>query len=115
MSSQGSTSRAGLILRGRNRKMIKMLAERAKKYDLALTGDRWAYGSILGTESWEDYASLSTRAMQLETTTNIDERLERIELHMERSEWLLEKILQSLREGQHATARATREDQRDGD
>lgn len=65
--------------RARNRKMIDVLRRQGGKYDDALTGRRFASFSLIGTNDWEDYASLSIRGMLLESTTDIEERLETIE------------------------------------
>lgn len=65
--------------RARNRNMINNLRQRAGKYDDALSGLRFANFSLIGTDDWEDYASLSIRGMLLESTTDMEERLERIE------------------------------------
>jgi hypothetical protein len=59
--------------------MIDDLRRRGGKYDDALNGRRFASFSLIGTEDWEDYASLSIRGMLLESATDIEERLERIE------------------------------------
>lgn len=65
--------------RARNRRMIEELRQTAGKYDDALTGRRFALLSLIGTEDWEDYASLAIRGMLLESTTDVEERLESIE------------------------------------
>lgn len=65
--------------RARNRRMIGELSKPGSKYQAVIGGDRWASVSIIGTSDWEDYASLSIAAMQLETSTDLDEPLERIE------------------------------------
>lgn len=59
--------------------MIGELSKPGSKYQAVIGGDRWASVSIIGTSDWEDYASLSIAAMQLETSTDLDEPLERIE------------------------------------
>jgi hypothetical protein len=76
--------------------MIDALKE-SRKYRLALSGERLASFSIIGTDDWEDYASLAFDAMALETTLDIDTRLERLtdtvarlERHMARVVELLE-------------------------
>ncbi len=62
------------------------------------SGERLANFSFMGTEDWEDFASLSFTAMQLETISDLDHRVEglehsllRIEGHLVRIAHLLER------------------------
>lgn len=50
----------------------------AKKYRRAIFDGEFATFSIIGTEDWEDYASLSIDALQLLTLAQINENLEAI-------------------------------------
>ena len=50
----------------------------AKKYRRAIFDSEFATFSIIGTEDWEDYASLSIDALQLLTLAQINENLEAI-------------------------------------
>lgn len=81
--------------------MIDALTERAAKYRKALAGERLAVFSIMGTEDWEDFASLSFLAMQVETITDLDRRVENLEQTMLRIESHLERIASAVthREG----------------
>lgn len=79
MSAASGSGGSSQWRRARNRRMISELVNLGGKYQGAILGDRWASFSIIGTSDWEDYASLSIAAMQLETSTDLDERLERIE------------------------------------
>jgi len=49
-----------------------------KKYKRAISGGEFAAFSIIGTNDWEDYASLSIDALQLLTLAQINENLEAI-------------------------------------
>lgn len=85
--------------RGRSYRMVDELAK-TRKYSLPLSGERFAFFSFWGTEDWEDYASLALTAMQLETSLDLDHRVERlgervagIEKHLARIVELLEERL----------------------
>ena len=65
--------------RERNLRMTELLRSVAPKYYDSLNGLRWATFSVVGTSDWEDYASLSIRAMQLETLTDLERRVENLE------------------------------------
>ena len=82
--------------------MIDALTERGAKYRKDLAGERLAVFSIIGTEDWEDFASLSFLAMQVETITDLDRRVENLEQTMLRIESHLERIAAVLtdKEGQ---------------
>lgn len=84
--------------RARTYAMVDALAE-ARKYRIALEGDRLAYFSIIGTESWEDYASLSFAAMRTETLVDIDIRLDSLTEMMTRVDANLERIALLLEAG----------------
>jgi len=58
--------------------MTELLRNFSKYHD-SLNGLRWAKFSVIGTGDWEDYASLSIRAMQLETLTDLERRVENLE------------------------------------
>jgi hypothetical protein len=64
-----------------NRKIAEMLINQlanTKKYNRAIRSGDFAAFSIIGTDDWEDYASLSLQALTLLTLTNIDKNLEEI-------------------------------------
>lgn len=84
--------------RARNYAMVDALGSKAPKWRRALSGERLANFSFMGTEDWEDFASLSFTAMQLETISDLDHRVEglaqsllRIEGHLVRIAQLLER------------------------
>ena len=54
-----------------------------KKYKRAISGGEFAAFSIIGTNDWEDYASLSIDALQLLTLAQINENLEAIREKLE--------------------------------
>lgn len=54
-----------------------------KKYKRAISGGEFAAFSIIGTNDWEDYASLSIDALQLLTLAQINENLEAIRKKIE--------------------------------
>jgi hypothetical protein len=54
-----------------------------KKYKRAISGGEFAAFSIIGTNDWEDYASLSIDALQLLTLAQINENLEGIRKKLE--------------------------------
>ncbi len=54
-----------------------------KKYKRAISGGEFAAFSIIGTNDWEDYASLSIDALQLLTLAQINENLEAIRKRLE--------------------------------
>jgi hypothetical protein len=54
-----------------------------KKYKRAISGGEFAAFSIIGTNDWEDYASLSFDALQLLTLAQINENLEAIRKQLE--------------------------------
>lgn len=54
-----------------------------KKYKRAISGGEFAAFSIIGTNDWEDYASLSIDALQLLTLAQINESLEAIRKKLE--------------------------------
>jgi hypothetical protein len=54
-----------------------------KKYKRAISGGEFAAFSIIGTNDWEDYASLSIDALQLLTLAQINENLEAIRKKLE--------------------------------
>lgn len=54
-----------------------------KKYKRAISGGEFAAFSIIGTNDWEDYASLSIDALQLLTLAQINENLEAIRATLE--------------------------------
>jgi len=66
--------------RARNRKMTDALRETSGKWRNALEGNKFNLVSIMGTGDWEDYASSSIAAMQLEAVTDLSERVERLEV-----------------------------------
>jgi len=57
--------------------LLSQLAQ-TKKYKRAISGGEFAAFSILGTNDWEDYASLAIDALQLLTLAQINENLEAI-------------------------------------
>lgn len=57
--------------------LLSNLAE-TKKYKRAITGGEFALFSFIGTNDWEDYASLSIDALQLLTLAQINNNLEEI-------------------------------------
>lgn len=64
-----------------NRKIAEMLVNQlasTKKYRKSIRSGDFASFSIIGTDDWEDYASLSLQALTLLTLTNIDKNLEEI-------------------------------------
>ena len=72
-----------------NRKIAEMLVNQlalTKKYNKAIRGGDFASFSIIGTEDWEDYASLSFQAVTLLTLTNIDKNLEEIKNSMKKND-----------------------------
>jgi len=76
---------AKLSIQGRSAKHNREIAESlvnqlagGKKYARALKKGQFATFSFIGTEDWEDYASLSIRALQLLAVTRIDENLEKL-------------------------------------
>lgn len=56
-----------------------------KKYKRAISGGEFALFSFIGTNDWEDYASLSIDALQLLTLAQINENLEAIRKKFEES------------------------------
>lgn len=56
-----------------------------KKYKKAISSGEFAQFSIIGTNDWEDYASLSISALQLLTMAQINARLELLTEHLERN------------------------------
>lgn len=81
--------------RDRSYAMIDDLATR-RKYDLALQGKRLANVSLVGTEDWEDYASLAFRAMLLECSLDSDQRLEQLVDRVDKLERHLCRIVELL-------------------
>lgn len=69
--------------RSRNRLTVDALAAVAGKYSQALDGEGFSTFSLVGTDSWEGYASLSIRAMMLETLTDLAELMEQMNLRLE--------------------------------
>ena len=72
-----------------NRKIAEMLVNQlagTKKYRRAIRGGDFASFSIIGTDDWEDYASLSLQALTLLTLTNIDKNLEEIKNTMKKGD-----------------------------
>ena len=72
-----------------NRKIAEMLVNQlalTKKYNRAIRGGDFASFSIIGTDDWEDYASLSLQALTLLTLTNIDKNLEEIKTAMKKGD-----------------------------
>ncbi len=66
-----------------NRKIAELLINQlagTKKYSRAIRGGDFATFSLVGTEDWEDYASLSFQALTLLALTNIDKNLEEIKI-----------------------------------
>ena len=75
--------------RERSYSMIDQLGESGGKYARALRGDRLAAFSVIGTEDWQDFASLAYQVMELETALDSDVRLEDISTSLRRIEGLL--------------------------
>lgn len=71
--------------------MVSDLQDKGEKYPRAINGQGWASFSIIGTEDWKDYASLSLAAMQTETLSDLGERPKRIERLLLRIVRALEK------------------------
>lgn len=69
--------------RSRNRRTVEALREVSGKYAQALDGEGFSAISIIGTDSWEGYASLSIRAMTLETLTDLSEAVATLNLRLE--------------------------------
>ena len=65
--------------RSRNMRMTDALRGMGKKYSNVLGGERYNLFSLIGTNDWEDYASLTVSAMTLESISDLDERVEKIE------------------------------------
>jgi hypothetical protein len=64
-----------------NRKITELLINQltnSKKYKRAIKSGEFAKFSLIGTEDWEDYASLALRAQTLLTLTSIDKNIEEI-------------------------------------
>ena len=76
--------------------MIDSLANTSKKYRRALSGEDFAMFSLIGTEDWEDYASLSFTAMQTEAIVDLEARLERLVEVVERMDKNLGLITEAL-------------------
>ena len=75
-------------------RLITQLAS-GKKYDRALNTGEFATFSIIGTNDWEDYASLSFRALTLKSLLRIEQSLdEQKEIHLETNH-LLEKLIEN--------------------
>lgn len=72
--------------------MIDRLSAAGGKYQRALSGERLAAFSLIGTEDWQDFASLAYQAMQLESALDADARLEQISSSLTRIERLLGQI-----------------------
>jgi hypothetical protein len=72
----GKNSQSGP--RGRRERSYRMIDQLSlqRKYRLAMSGERYAFLSLWGTEDWEDYASLAISAMTLEAILDVDQRLE---------------------------------------
>ncbi len=85
--------------RERNRKMASNLRLSGGKWGAALEGQRFASFSLLGTESWEDYASAAMIAMQLETISDLGQSVESIEQRIIGIHDLLAEIRDLIREG----------------
>jgi hypothetical protein len=69
-----------------NRKVIEALINNltyAKKYRKAIKGGQFATFTLMGTNDWEDYASLTLQSLQLLTLANIDDNLEKIRILLE--------------------------------
>jgi hypothetical protein len=88
--------------RSRSYRMIDALKE-MRKYRLALSGERLATFSIIGTEDWEDYASLAFDAMALEATLDIDTRLETMELTLTKLERHMARVVELLESDRRAS------------
>jgi hypothetical protein len=76
---------AKLAITGRSAKHNREIAEsligelaKEKKYAKAIKNGNFATFSIMGTNDWEDYASLSIAALNLLAITRIDENLEKL-------------------------------------
>jgi hypothetical protein len=76
--------------------MIDYLANTSKKYRRALSGEDFAMFSLIGTEDWEDYASLSFTAMQTEAIVDLEARLEQLVEVVERMDQKLGLISEAL-------------------
>jgi hypothetical protein len=82
-----------LRIKGRSAKHNREIAESlvdelaaGRKYAKALKKGNFAAFSIIGTNDWEDYASLSISALQLLAVTRIDENLEKLINLLEKKE-----------------------------
>jgi len=76
--------------------MTDALRGMSKKYRLALEGDRYGTFSVLGTDSWQEYASATLQAMLLETMTDLAEQSDARDERLARIEALLTEIRDAL-------------------
>ena len=85
LAAAESEALAKLTITGRSAKHNREIAESlvselaaGKKYAKAIKKGNFASFSIIGTNDWEDYASLSIAALNLLAITRIDENLEKL-------------------------------------
>ena len=66
----------GLATPAKKREILAMLKQ--GKYAKPFERGRFAAFSLIGTEDWQDYASLVLQMIQVDTLLNIEERLDRL-------------------------------------
>ncbi len=77
--------------RWRNEVAVNALRGNSGKFAKALNGEGLVSVSVMGTDSWAEFVSLSVQAMQLETLTDIARTLEALHARVAALEEALER------------------------